>query len=96
MDGDHSDVLSAASVHASLASLVFEKRSELEGKRILASSFGSGLAASIFCIRGHQVEGNFSLENIASQVWRHGSLSRQRAVSGIYNQRFACTGQQAF
>ena len=58
----------AASVHASLASLVYEKRSNLEGNRILASSFGSGLAASIFCIRAKHVEGPYSLESIAKKV----------------------------
>lgn len=58
----------AASVYASLASLVYEKKSELEGKRILVSSFGSGLAASIFCIRAKHVDGKYSLESIADKV----------------------------
>ena len=58
----------AASVYASLASLVYEKKSELEGKRILVSSFGSGLAASIFCIRAKHVDGKYSLESVADQV----------------------------
>ncbi len=61
----------AASVHASLASLVYEKGSALEGKRILASSFGSGLAASIFCIRARHVNGIHSLESIAEKVGSH-------------------------
>ena len=58
----------AASVHASLASLVYEKKSDLEGKRILASSFGSGLAASIFCIRAKRVEGKYSLGSMAEKA----------------------------
>lgn len=65
----------AASVHAGLASLVYSKSSALEGKRILINSFGSGLAASVFCIEGRAVHGRFSLHNIACKVkvWQLGT-----------------------
>ena len=62
--------LHAASVHASLASLVYSVGSGLEGSRILVNSYGSGLAASLFCIQARPVTGRFSLASIAHKVRR--------------------------
>lgn len=58
----------AASLHLGLASLVEAVGEGLEGRRILMYSYGSGLVASLFCIRGRAVPGKFSLANVASQV----------------------------
>ena len=61
-------LLPAASVHASLASLVYSVGSGLEGSRILVNSYGSGLAASLFCIQARPVTGRFSVASIAHKV----------------------------
>ena len=58
----------AASVHAGLASLVEREGANLEGRRILMYSYGSGLAASLWSVVGRRVEGKFALSNISSQV----------------------------
>ena len=60
----------AASVHAGLASLVEREGANLEGRRILMYSYGSGLAASLWSVVGRQVEGKFALSNVSSQVCR--------------------------
>ncbi|CAL5218963.1 g717 [Coccomyxa viridis] len=58
----------AASVHAGLASLVEREGANLEGRRILMYSYGSGLAASLWSVVGRKVEGKFALSNVSSQT----------------------------
>ena len=60
--------MSAASVHAGLASLVEREGANLEGRRILMYSYGSGLAASLWSVVGRRVEGKFALSSISSKV----------------------------
>lgn len=58
----------AASLYAALASLVFSKATALLDSRILAYSYGSGLAASLYSIQGRPGHAQFNLGNIANQV----------------------------
>ena len=58
----------AASVHAGLASLVEREGANLEGRRILMYSYGSGLAASLWSVVGRRVEGKWALSSISSKV----------------------------
>ena len=74
--------LHAASVHASLASLVYGVGSGLEGSRILVNSYGSGLAASLFCIQARPVTGRFSLASIAEKV-RRSTYSASQSKLGL-------------
>ena len=60
--------LCAASVHAGLASLVEREGANLEGRRILMYSYGSGLAASLWSVIGRRVEGRFALSSVSSKV----------------------------
>jgi len=73
--------LCAASVHAGLASLVEREGENLEGRRILMYSYGSGLAASLWSVVGRKVEGKFALSNISSKV-RRPCCQQSRLVYG--------------
>ena len=67
-NGIHWGWLRAASVHAGLASLVEREGANLEGRRILMYSYGSGLAASLWSVIGRRVEGKFALSSVSSKV----------------------------
>ena len=55
-------------MHAGLASLVEREGANLEGRRILMYSYGSGLAASLWSVIGRRVEGKFALSSVSSKV----------------------------
>jgi len=83
-------------VHASLAALVEQKGAELEGRRILLYSYGSGLAGTLFSLYARRVQGAFSLARLAESVrpraywigiWSPGSGGR-----GVYS----CRGPSRF
>jgi hydroxymethylglutaryl-CoA synthase len=57
-----------ASLYAGLASLVEAKGAELEGKRLLLFSYGSGITAGMFTLVGRHVDGPCSLENLQQKV----------------------------
>lgn len=78
-------------MHASLAALVEQKGVELEGRRILLYSYGSGLAGTLFSLYARRVQGAFSLARLAESVrpraywlriWSLGSGGR-----GVYSCR---------
>ena len=51
-----------------LASLIAAKGAHLEGASILMYSYGSGLAAGMFVLKGRPCAGKFSLQNMQSKV----------------------------
>lgn len=55
-----------ASVWSGVAQLVETRGSDLEDKRILIFSYGSGIAATLMSVVGRKVEGQFSLERLQS------------------------------
>ncbi|KAL8101192.1 hypothetical protein AgCh_033173 [Apium graveolens] len=54
-----------ASLYAALASLIHNKHSTLDGKRVVMFSYGSGLSATMFSFHLRDGEHPFSLSNIA-------------------------------
>ncbi len=61
--------MTAASVHGALAALVEAWGASLTGKRILVYSYGSGMAGSLFCVRGRQPTlGAHNLATMAAKV----------------------------
>lgn len=60
--------ISAASLGLALVSLIEAKGAELEDSRILLYSYGSGLAAGMFVLRGRAVPGAFALQQLQRQV----------------------------
>ncbi len=77
-------LLCVASLYCSLASLVFSKAASLAGSRILAYSYGSGLASSLFCIRCRDPHGRFTLASIAEKVYcNRPKLHACRAPGGM-------------
>eukprot|EP00850_Spirogloea_muscicola_P007470 SM000038S14283 [mRNA] locus=s38:28726:32526:+ [translate_table: standard] len=73
-----------ASLYASLASLVSEQSNQLEGKRIVMFSYGSGLASSLFSFTVRAVSSTsskFSISSIASQLDLPHLLKLRRKVS---------------
>ena len=58
----------AASLGMALASLIDAKGADLEGASILMYSYGSGLAAGMFVLKGRSCAGMFSLPMMQSQV----------------------------
>ena len=58
----------AASLGMALASLIDAKGAGLEGTSILMYSYGSGLAAGMFVLKGRSCAGLFSLQMMQSQV----------------------------
>lgn len=54
-----------------LASLIDVKGADLEGARIVMYSYGSGLAAGMFVLRGRSCAGEFSLRSMQSKVRLH-------------------------
>eukprot|EP00850_Spirogloea_muscicola_P018737 SM000175S03284 [mRNA] locus=s175:63362:67147:- [translate_table: standard] len=73
-----------ASLYASLASLVSEQSNQLEGKRIVMFSYGSGLASSLFSFTVRAVSSTyskFSISSIASQLDLPHLLKSRRKVS---------------
>ena len=51
-----------------LTSLIEAKGADLEGSRILLFSYGSGLAAGMFVLKGRAVPGAFALHHVQSKV----------------------------
>ncbi|OIV93939.1 hypothetical protein TanjilG_05642 [Lupinus angustifolius] len=54
-----------ASLYAAFISLIHNKYSTLDGKRVILFSYGSGLTATMFSLQLHDGQGPFSLSNIA-------------------------------
>ncbi|AES94125.1 putative hydroxymethylglutaryl-CoA synthase [Medicago truncatula] len=54
-----------ASIYAAFASLLHNKNSSLEGKRVILFSYGSGLTATMFSLQLRETKHPFSLSNIA-------------------------------
>ncbi len=61
-------IISAASLGMALASLIEAKGADLEGSKILMFSYGSGLAAGMFVLKGRAVPGAFALHDLQSKV----------------------------
>ena len=61
-------VLHAASLGMALASLIEAKGTELESRNVLMYSYGSGLAASMFILKGKARAGAFNLKQLQSKV----------------------------
>ncbi|KAK2664685.1 hypothetical protein Ddye_003259 [Dipteronia dyeriana] len=55
-----------ASIYAAFVSLIHNKHSELDGKRVILFSYGSGLAATMFSLKLSEGQNSFSLSNIAT------------------------------
>lgn len=51
-----------------MASLLEAKGADLDGSRLLMYSYGSGLAAGMFILRGRAVPGAFALQQLQSKV----------------------------
>ncbi|KAK9846939.1 hypothetical protein WJX84_005304 [Apatococcus fuscideae] len=64
----HCGNMYAASLYASLASLLEARGSELEGKRVMLFAYGSGLASSAFTLVGRPTSSAFTLQRLAGQV----------------------------
>lgn len=60
--------VTAASLGMALVSLIEAKGADLEGSRILMYSYGSGLAAGMFVLKGRAVAGAFALQHLQSKV----------------------------
>ncbi|DBA70992.1 TPA: hypothetical protein ACH3X2_011428 [Trebouxia sp. C0005] len=58
----------SASLGMALASLIEAKGAGLEGSKILVFSYGSGLAAGMFVLKGRAVPGAFALHHLQSKV----------------------------
>ncbi|KDO63604.1 hypothetical protein CISIN_1g012353mg [Citrus sinensis] len=63
-----------ASLYAALASLIHNKHSELDGKRVVLFSYGSGLTATMFSLKLSEGHHPFSLSNILSVMNVAGKL----------------------
>ncbi len=61
-------VIFAASLGMALASMIEAKGADLEGSKILMFSYGSGLAAGMFVLKGRAVPGAFALHHLQSKV----------------------------
>jgi len=57
-----------ASLYAGLATLVHNKASSLDGKRIIMFSYGSGLASSLFACKFQEGQSSFSLVDIQKKM----------------------------
>ena len=79
----------AASVHAGLASLVEREGANLEGRRILMYSYGSGLAASLWSVVGRRVEGKWGPKQHQQQGAPSASMSIMPQFLCIYVARLA-------
>lgn len=60
--------VTAASLGMALVSLIEAKGADLEGSRTLMYSYGSGLAAGMFVLKGRAVSGAFALQHLQSKV----------------------------
>ncbi|KAL0043896.1 hypothetical protein WJX82_003072 [Trebouxia sp. C0006] len=58
----------SASLGMALASLIEAKGADLEGSKILMFSYGSGLAAGMFVLKGKAVPGAFALHHLQNKV----------------------------
>ncbi|PIA49715.1 hypothetical protein AQUCO_01300458v1 [Aquilegia coerulea] len=73
-----------ASLYAAFASLIHNKHSELDGKRVVMFSYGSGLTSTMFSFRLRECQNPFSLSNIATVMDISGKLkSRHEKNSSI-------------
>ncbi|KAF5181565.1 Hydroxymethylglutaryl-coa synthase [Thalictrum thalictroides] len=70
-----------ASLYAAFASLIHNKHSELDGKRVVMFSYGSGLTSTMFSFRLRECQNPFSLSNIATVMDISGKLKSRREVS---------------
>ncbi|KAK9668223.1 hypothetical protein RND81_13G042500 [Saponaria officinalis] len=55
-----------ASLYSAFASLMHNKNSSLDGKRVIMFSYGSGMTASMFSLRLNEGQAPFSLSNITT------------------------------
>ncbi|KAL0024918.1 hypothetical protein WJX77_002506 [Trebouxia sp. C0004] len=58
----------SASLGMALASLIEAKGADLEGSKLLMFSYGSGLAAGMFVLKGRAIPGAFALHRLQSKV----------------------------
>lgn len=73
----------AASLGMALASLIEAKGADLEGASILMYSYGSGLAAGMFVLKGRSCAGKLNLQMMQSQVQLQKRL-QQRVKSTVH------------
>nr|QBZ39491.1 hydroxymethylglutaryl-CoA synthase [Santalum album] len=69
-----------ASLYAAFVSLLHNKHSALDGKRVILFSYGSGLTATMFSLRLHAGTHPFSLSNIANVMNVAGKLKSRHEV----------------
>ncbi|KAF6160429.1 hypothetical protein GIB67_019198 [Kingdonia uniflora] len=70
-----------ASLYAALVSLIHNKTTTLEGKRVLMFSYGSGLTSTMFSFRLREGQHPFSLSNIVSVMDVSGKLDSRQEVT---------------
>ncbi|XP_062074180.1 hydroxymethylglutaryl-CoA synthase [Humulus lupulus] len=69
-----------ASLYAAFASLIHDKSSELDGKRVMMFSYGSGLTSTMFSLQFRDGQHPFSLANIATVMNVGGKLKSRHEV----------------
>ncbi|KAF4348323.1 hypothetical protein G4B88_019536 [Cannabis sativa] len=69
-----------ASLYAAFASLIHNKSSELDGKRVMMFSYGSGLTSTMFSLQFREGQHPFSLANIATVMNVGGKLKSRHEV----------------
>ncbi|KAL5727756.1 hydroxymethylglutaryl-CoA synthase [Ranunculus cassubicifolius] len=70
-----------ASLYAAFASLIHNKHTTLDGKRVVMFSYGSGLTSTIFSFRLREGQHPFSLSNIATVMDVSGKLEARIEVT---------------
>nr|DAD18746.1 TPA_asm: hypothetical protein HUJ06_020209 [Nelumbo nucifera] len=70
-----------ASLYAAFASLIHNKHSSLEGKRIIMFSYGSGLTSTMFSFQLQSGQHPFSLSNIATVMNISEKLKSRHEIS---------------
>nr|QSL83307.1 Hydroxymethylglutaryl-coenzyme A synthase [Nigella sativa] len=70
-----------ASLYAAFVSLLYNKQSALDGKRVVMFSYGSGLTSTIFSLRLREGQGPFSLSNIVAVMDISGKLKSRHEVT---------------
>ncbi|PIA49713.1 hypothetical protein AQUCO_01300458v1 [Aquilegia coerulea] len=73
-----------ASLYAAFASLIHNKHSELDGKRVVMFSYGSGLTSTMFSFRLRECQNPFSLSNIATVMDISGKLKSRHEVFQLF------------
>nr|WLF00988.1 hydroxymethylglutaryl-CoA synthase [Santalum album] len=70
-----------ASLYAGFVSLLHNKHSTMDGKRVILFSYGSGLTATMFSLKLHAGKHPFSLSNIATVVNVMGKLKSRHEIT---------------